>query len=103
MLKDKNYNSNAEGKLKVKSERYKNLFTTFKYIYRTEGVVAFSKGILPRMSINVPATALSWGTYETIKSFLIDPKDLKDWLFRISKRNRNDNNDKLLKQVYSYQ
>jgi len=37
----------------------------------TEGIGAFKKGVLPRMSINVPSTALSWGTYELIKSFLI--------------------------------
>jgi len=36
--------------------------------------MAFTKGILPRMSINVPSTALSWGTYELIKSCLIGSK-----------------------------
>jgi hypothetical protein len=46
--------------------------TTAKYIYKHEGISSFSKGILPRLSINVPATALSWGTYELVKSFLAD-------------------------------
>jgi len=35
-----------------------------------EGAIAFTKGVLPRMLINVPATALSWGTYELIKGFI---------------------------------
>ena len=56
---------------KVKSSRYTDLRATFKHIYRSEGAIAFSKGILPRMSINVPSTALSWGTYELIKNLLV--------------------------------
>ena len=49
------------------------------YIYRTEGLLGFTTGVLPRMSINVPATALSWGSYELIKSFLIgDSKTNED-------------------------
>lgn len=39
-------------------------------IYKTEGMWAFTKGVGPRMCINVPSTALSWGTYELIKTFL---------------------------------
>ena len=46
-----------------------------KYIYRNEGLIAFTKGVLPRMSINVPSTALSWGTYEIVKSLLIEDSD----------------------------
>jgi hypothetical protein len=56
---------------KVKPSRYLDFKTTVRYIYRTEGLLAFTKGVLPRMSINVPSTALSWGTYELIKSLLI--------------------------------
>jgi len=55
----------------VKHNRYKDVVTTAKYIYKHEGISSFSKGILPRLSINVPATALSWGTYELVKSFLV--------------------------------
>lgn len=51
----------------VKHNRYKDVLTTTRYIYKHEGALAFSKGILPRLSINVPATALSWGTYEFVK------------------------------------
>ena len=40
--------------------------------------MAFTKGILPRMSINVPSTALSWGTYELIKGFLIGKRSGSD-------------------------
>jgi len=59
---------------KVRPSRYTDFRSTVKYIYRTEGALAFSKGIMARMSINVPSTALSWGTYELIKSFLIEKK-----------------------------
>lgn len=54
----------------VKQVRYKDIASTARYIYYNEGALAFTKGVLPRLSINVPATALSWGTYELVKSFL---------------------------------
>lgn len=54
----------------VKHNQYSDFKSTMRYIYRNEGLLAFTKGVLPRMSINVPATALSWGTYEAIKSML---------------------------------
>lgn len=54
----------------VKHAKYADIKSTVRYILKTEGIMAFSKGVLPRMSINVPSTALSWGTYEAIKSFL---------------------------------
>ena len=62
----------------IKPSRYTDFKSTVRYIYKTEGLIAFSKGILPRMSINVPATALSWGTYELIKSFLIGDTTKQD-------------------------
>lgn len=34
--------------------------------------MAFSRGIFPRMTINVPSTALSWGTYELMKGLFIN-------------------------------
>ena len=43
---------------------------TARYVYKHEGLGAFTKGAIPRMAINVPSTALSWGTYEIIKSTL---------------------------------
>ena len=54
----------------VKHTRYSDIKHTATYIYKNEGLGAFTKGVLPRMSINVPSTALSWGTYELIKSLL---------------------------------
>ena len=63
----------------VRPSRYSDFKSTVKYIYRTEGLMAFTKGVFPRMSINVPSTALSWGTYELVKSILIgDEKSDKD-------------------------
>ena len=40
-------------------------------IYAREGIGAFGRGIYPRMAINVPSTAISWGTYEFVKGLLI--------------------------------
>ena len=62
---------NPDCNFQVRPSRYTDFRATARYIYRTEGIMAFTKGILPRMSINVPSTALSWGTYEFIKSLLI--------------------------------
>jgi len=53
-----------------KNIKYLDFKTTVRHIYQNEGMIAFTKGVLPRMSINVPATALSWGTYELIKGFI---------------------------------
>ena len=59
----------------VKNSRYKDVVTTARYIYRHEGIFAFSKGVFPRLCINVPATALSWGTYEAVKTLLNSKSD----------------------------
>lgn len=54
----------------VKQVRYHHFLQTIQLIYQREGAKAFIKGIAPRMCINIPSTALSWGTYELIKGFL---------------------------------
>lgn len=54
----------------LKKVRYRDFLSSIKIVYRQEGIYAFTKGLAPRMCINVPSTALSWGTYELIKSFL---------------------------------
>lgn len=54
----------------VKPVRYRDFLSTIKQIHSEEGKIAFTKGIFPRMCMNVPSTALSWGTYEIIKSLL---------------------------------
>jgi solute carrier family 25 iron transporter 28/37 len=40
-------------------------------ILATEGPRAFFKGVGARMLAHTPAMAISWGTYETVKSFLM--------------------------------
>lgn len=54
----------------MKKLRYLDFKSTVKYIYQNEGPLAFAKGIVPRMCINIPATALSWGTYELVKGLI---------------------------------
>lgn len=53
--------------------------------------MAFTRGIIPRMCINVPSTALSWGTYEIIKTFLNVRKSTKEWLNKNKKMEKFEN------------
>ena len=69
---------NKDCGFEVRASRYTDLRATLKHVYRSEGALAFTKGILPRMSINVPSTALSWGTYELVKSFLVGQQQVQD-------------------------
>jgi Mitochondrial carrier protein len=39
-------------------------------MYKTEGISAFTKGIFASILIYLPATALTWGTYELMKAVL---------------------------------
>ena len=64
------HSSRKECGFEVKKVRYADFLQTIRLVYSKEGVRGFIKGIGPRMCINVPSTALSWGTYELIKGFL---------------------------------
>jgi hypothetical protein len=68
--KDAIGNKSKQCEFEVRNVRYTDIFQTIKYVYTHEGISAFGKGMMPRMCINVPSTAMSWGTYELIKSFL---------------------------------
>lgn len=61
-------NNLQDCKFGQKTTRYSDIFTTAKYIMNKEGLRGFTKGAIARMSINVPSTAISWGTYELIKA-----------------------------------
>jgi hypothetical protein len=61
-------NNLQDCKFGQKTTRYSDIFTTAKYIMNKEGLRGFKKGAIARMSINVPSTAISWGTYELIKA-----------------------------------
>ena len=43
-------------------------------IIKDEGASALWRGVKPRVLLHVPAGAVVWGTYETLKAFLL--KDL---------------------------
>jgi len=47
---------------------------TLAKIAREEGGAALWRGLQPRVLFHVPAAAVSWGTYETIKSLLLGPE-----------------------------
>jgi len=59
----------------INSLKYRNVIQSMSYIYSREGLAAFGRGIYPRMTINVPSTAISWGTYEFVKGFLINNEE----------------------------
>ncbi|CAD51737.1 mitochondrial carrier protein [Plasmodium falciparum NF54] len=46
-----------------------NFFRIVSNIYYREGMRSFFKGSLARMALCIPASAVSWGTYETMKRF----------------------------------
>lgn len=54
---------------KTKSKN-KTSLQTFRFIYQSEGLRSFSRGVGARMLLQAPATALSWGGYELIKGLL---------------------------------
>lgn len=60
----------AECKFGIKTTRYSDFSSTVKYIIKNEGIRSFSKGAIARLYINAPSTALSWGTYELVKTLL---------------------------------
>merc|ERR1711862_280635 len=50
--------------------KYRGFIDTVFTIWRTEGFFAFFRGSSARACISFPAAAISWGTYETVKSLL---------------------------------
>jgi len=50
--------------------KYDSFSTTLKTIMREEGGRAFFYGLAPRVLYTIPAAAITWGTYESIKSLL---------------------------------
>lgn len=47
-----------------------NMIQTIKRIVAEDGYRGFLRGIVPRMIIHTPSVAISWTTYEALKSFL---------------------------------
>jgi len=44
--------------------------STAKAILAEEGIRGFFRGVAPRVMLAVPASAISWGTYENVRQFL---------------------------------
>ncbi len=49
---------------------YANAWDTIVKVYRAEGVAGFFKGVRARVMVHTPAMAISWSTYECVKSWL---------------------------------
>ena len=50
--------------------KYRNSWTTAGIIWRLEGAKGFFKGLVPRALTQSLSSAVSWSTYELIKSYL---------------------------------
>jgi len=48
-----------------------------KKIKKENGYSGFTRGVSARLIANIPAVAISWGTYETMKNLLIGDDNLK--------------------------
>ncbi|CAF1387947.1 unnamed protein product [Didymodactylos carnosus] len=57
----------------IKSSPANGLFTAIRYIYTNGGILAFFKGLTPRVLYQVPSTAVAWSVYEFFKHFLSAP------------------------------
>ena len=51
---------------------FRGAFQVAKHIWNTEGIFGFYRGMVPRMMISTPAVAISWTTYETLKTLLMN-------------------------------
>jgi solute carrier family 25 iron transporter 28/37 len=54
----------------VRRPRYKGFVGTLNSVVREEGFKALYRGVLPRTLYTMPAAAICWGTYESVKSCL---------------------------------
>ena len=52
-------------------KQYKNLVSVFANIYRTEGILAFYRGLTPTLLGVIPYAGTSFFTYETLKGWTI--------------------------------
>ena len=52
--------------------KYRDIRHVGQKIYQSEGIYGFFKGSIPRMIYVAPGVAISWGTYEMFKAFLIE-------------------------------
>jgi len=53
------------------------LWKASKIIYKRNGLIGFTKGMVPRMLYNMPSTAISWTAYEFCK-YILQKRSIKD-------------------------
>lgn len=61
----------VEGSEVLRDAKYRDIRHAIRQIYKSEGILGFYKGVLPRVLFVSPGVAISWGTYEIFKSLLI--------------------------------
>lgn len=53
-----------------KKIKYRDILSTIKTILKEEGPRGFVKGIVPRIMVQAPSSAISWTAYEMLKKML---------------------------------
>jgi solute carrier family 25 iron transporter 28/37 len=56
----------------VATAQHKTWYDAARTIARAEGVAGFFRGAIPRVLSHTPAVAISWTTYESLKSYLLN-------------------------------
>ncbi len=51
---------------------YVGMWSTMRKIWAEEGAWGFARGLRPRLIVHTPSMAISWTTYEYVKSLLKD-------------------------------
>ncbi len=63
----------------ISNVKYKDILSTARLIYKEQGIInGFSRGMIPRVICNALSCAVSWGTYEIFKHFLIEKFDSRE-------------------------
>jgi len=54
----------------IRAPRYSGIISTMEAIHQKEGMAGFFRGLGPRILLAVPAAAMCWGTYESVRMML---------------------------------
>ena len=62
---------NAQDRRECRKPRYCTVRDTVRLVLKEGGVLAFYRGVLPRIFLFLPGAAVSWSVYEHIKTLLV--------------------------------
>ena len=56
----------------ARAVRFTGVVSTLQHIWKADGAVGFARGLHMRLLVHIPAAAISWTTYETVKVALAE-------------------------------